>query len=165
MSFTPSPPILEVLGLLEEEELAWISEEVEEIIAAGKTETFIVKESRLNGKLIFELGQRISPSDASVSSEKTRIKSSPFSIQEQAKILAGTLETYTIGVAKVIDVLPNRINEVRIDEADADISLILMNDITDKEFKLNSQDETEITEILKSIQQILADLITPSEQS
>ena len=55
MSFMPDPLISEVLGLLREEGLTWISEEVEEAIAAGNPETFIVREFKLRGQLRFEL--------------------------------------------------------------------------------------------------------------
>jgi len=164
MSFMPDPLISEVLGLLREEGLTWISEEVEEAIAAGNPETFIVREFKLRGQLRFELEQMISSSDANVPIEKTRIKLLPFSTKEQAETLARTLETYTSGVADVIDTLPSRINEMQPDETASDINLILMNDVTDERFDFDGQDRTTIMEILKSIRRLLSDLTKPSEQ-
>jgi len=106
----------------------------------------------------------ISSSDANVPIEKTRIKLLPFSTKEQAETLARTLETYTSGVADVIDTLPSRINEMQPDETASDINLILMNDVTDERFDFDGQDRTTIMEILKSIRRLLSDLTKPSEQ-
>ncbi len=164
MTFTPDPSISEVLGLLREENLTWISEEVEEAIAAGKPETFMMRQSRSNGKLNFELGQRISPGDASVPIEKTRIRLLPFSTEEQAEILARTLETYTIGIAEVIDTLSIRASEMQPRSTASDVNLTLMNDVTNEEFDLSGHKKDTIQEILKSIRRLLSDLTTPSEQ-
>jgi hypothetical protein len=166
MTFTPDEKISEVLDLLRDENLGWISDEIEEAIAAGKPETFIVRESRSGGKKTFELGERISSGDASVSSEKTRIKLLPFSVGEQVEILASTLETYTAGIAKIIETISLRASEVHSNKTDGDpnITFTLVNNITDESFSLGGHDSASIEKTLKSIRGLLSDLTLRSEQ-
>lgn len=160
MSFLPDPLVSEVITLLESIELAWIGEEIEEVINGGKPETFIVNQSRIEGKLTFKLGEKISSSDVRVSGEKTRMKLSPFTLDEQINIINKILETYTHDVSNNINGILKRANTIHLNESASDIELHLVDDESNEEFQLYTVDLGTIKKKLIVIQDLLLEMMS-----
>ena len=152
MSFIPDQYVSEILKQLREEDLEWMSEEIEEVISAGKSETFFVKESRLGGRLNYELGQQVSSdsdNDTSVSSEKTRSKLVAFSLEEQLQIITKSMESYTLGTADLITRIEENIIDLWPSHDEVAIKTNFLYDTSSENQTIQKINKEEINDILE----------------